>query len=252
MPVSAPSLPILTGGLLGVSSLPVVGSLLLGSPPGAGALPSAGALPVRTLPGGALPGVGSLPSTSGLPVVGSLSVDSLPSTNRLSIIGYLPGVGTLPGAGSLSVVGNLPSTSGLPVVGSLPVVEALPGARSLPGLGSLPLPCAGTSPSPPDLTGLLSSITQNLPIPSAISSIISSITSILSGVVPSFLFQLPVVQDAGPMLVVLGHLPSLNPSKFGSIAGLGSVSALQSAASGVSPSNVSLIKTLPASSDPTN
>ena len=126
MPVSAPSLPILTGGLLGVSSLP---------------------------------------STSGLPVVGSLSVDSLPSTNRLSIIGYLPGVRTLPGAGSLPVVGNLPSTSGLPVVGSLPGVEALPGAGSLPGLGSLPLPCAGTSPFPPDLTGLLSSITQNLPIP---------------------------------------------------------------------------------------
>ena len=173
-------------------------------------------------------------------------VGSLPSTSGLPVVGWLPGVGALPGAESLPSTSSLPSISGLPVVGSLP------GIGSLPGLSSLPLSCADTSPSPPDLTGLLSSITQNLPIPSAISSIISSITSILSGVVPSFLFQLPVVQDAGPTLVVLGHLPSLNPSKFGSIAGLGSISALQSAASGVSSSNVSLIKTLPASPDPTN
>ena len=128
------------------------------------------------------------------------------------------------------MVESLPSTSGLPVVGSLPGFGALPGAGR-------------------DLTGLLSSITQNLPIPSAIGSVISSITSILSGVVPSFLFQLPVVQDAGPMLAVLELLPSLNPSKFGSIAILGSISALQSAASGVSPSDVSLIKTLPTSPD---
>lgn len=54
------------------------------------------------------------------------------------------------------------------------------------------------------------------------------------------------------MLAVLELLPSLNPTKFGSIAGLGAISALQSAASGVSPSDVSLIKTLPASPDPTN
>ena len=53
---------------------------------------------------------------------------------------------------------------------SLPVVGSLPGIGSLPSLGSLPLPGAGTPPSPSDLTGLLSSITQNHPIPSAIGS----------------------------------------------------------------------------------
>ena len=54
------------------------------------------------------------------------------------------------------------------------------------------------------------------------------------------------------MFTVLELLPFLKPSKFGSIAGLGSISALQSAASGVSLLDVSLIGTLPASPDPTN
>jgi len=70
--------------------------------------------------------------------------------------------------------------------------------------------------------------------------------------VPNFLFQLPVVQDAVPAFGVLQLLSSINPTKFGSLASLSSLGALQQAATSITGSDLAVVRNLPTSSDPSN
>lgn len=74
----------------------------------------------------------------------------------------------------------------------------------------------------------------------------------LNGVVPNFLFQLPVVQDAVPTFGVLQLLSSINPTKFGSLAGLTNLASLQQAVSTLPAADLAFIKGLPLPNDPTN
>lgn len=74
----------------------------------------------------------------------------------------------------------------------------------------------------------------------------------LNGVVPNFLFKLPVVQDSVPTFACLQLLATINPVKFGSLASLTSLSALSQAAASISPGDLAFVRQLPASADPSN
>lgn len=91
-----------------------------------------------------------------------------------------------------------------------------------------------------------------MPGGNGLGSITSNILGVLNGVVPNFLFQLPVVQDSVPTFGVLQLLSSINPSKFRDLAGLTTLSALQQAAAAIPAGDLAFIKTLPVSPDPTN
>lgn len=91
-----------------------------------------------------------------------------------------------------------------------------------------------------------------MPGGTGLGTITSKILGVLNGVVPNFLFQLPVVQDSVPTFGVLQLLSSINPTKFKDLAGLTNLGALQQAASGIPASDLAFIKSLPVSPDPTN
>ena len=138
------------------------------------------------------------------------------------------------------------------------------------GIGALPLSGVQGKPSPltnlslyidleptgvsPDLAYLVGSIAKNIAIPggNGLGSVTGSILSILNGVVPNFLFQLPVVQDSVPTFGVLQLLSSINPNKFGGLGSLTNLASLQQAASAIPAGDLAFLKTLPLPSDPTN
>lgn len=74
----------------------------------------------------------------------------------------------------------------------------------------------------------------------------------LNGVVPNFLFKLPVVQDSVPTFGALQLLSSINPAKFGSLADLTNLASLSQAAAGISAGDLAFVKTLPVSPDAGN
>lgn len=106
----------------------------------------------------------------------------------------------------------------------------------------------------PDLTYLLGSIAKNIAIPggSGVGNVTSSILSVLSNVLPNFVFQLPVVQDSVPTFGVLQLLSSINPTRFRSLGALTDATSLRQAASAITASDLAFIRTLPASPDPSN
>ncbi|CAI6250132.1 unnamed protein product [Periconia digitata] len=120
------------------------------------------------------------------------------------------------------------------------------------GIGNLPL--GSVTGISPDLAFLVSSIAKNIALPggTGVGSITSNILGILNGVVPNFLFQLPVVQDAVPTFGVLQLLSSINPTKFGNLVGLTSLASLQQAVGGITSTDLAFVKGLPLPSDPTN
>jgi hypothetical protein len=63
---------------------------------------------------------------------------------------------------------------------------------------------------------------------------------------------LPVVQDSVPTFGVLQLLSSINPTKFGGLSGLTNLAALQQAASAIPAGDLSFVKGLPVSPDPSN
>ena len=74
----------------------------------------------------------------------------------------------------------------------------------------------------------------------------------LNGVVPNFLFKLPVVQDSVPTFGVLQLLSSINPIKFGALADLTNLASLSQAAASIPAGDLAFIKTLPVSPDINN
>jgi hypothetical protein len=148
---------------------------------------------------------------------------------------------------------SLPSLSGgLPGVG----VGALP-LSGIPGrfyflhpITELTIP-SGVSP---DLAFLVGSIAKNIAVPGGkgLGSVTGSILSVLNGVVPNFLFKLPVVQDSVPTFGCLQLLAAINPPKFGVLSDLTNLATLSNAASSISSGDLAFIKTLPLSTDPSN
>ncbi|KAF2002850.1 hypothetical protein P154DRAFT_520620 [Amniculicola lignicola CBS 123094] len=143
---------------------------------------------------------------------------------------------------------------GLPVPGNTGIVPpALPSlSQGIPGVGFGALPGSGIPGISPDLSFLVGSIAKNIALPggNGIGGITNQILGNLNGVVPNFLFQLPVVQDSVATFGVLQLLSSINPSKFKDLAGLTSLAALQQAASGIPTGDLNFVKTLPVSPDP--
>lgn len=127
-------------------------------------------------------------------------------------------------------------------------------STGIPGVGVGALPLSGVPGVPPDLAFLVGSIAKNIAVPggNGLGSITGNILSVLNGVVPNFLFQLPVVQDSVPTFGVLQLLSSINPAKFGSLAGLNSLASLQQAASTIPAADLTFVRGLPSSPDPTN
>lgn len=107
---------------------------------------------------------------------------------------------------------------------------------------------------PPDLAFLVGSIAKNIAVPggTGLGSITNNILGVLNGVAPNFLFKLPVVQDSVPTFGVLQLLSSINPGKFGPVAGLTSLASLQQAASVIPAGDLAFVKGLPVSPDPSN
>lgn len=134
----------------------------------------------------------------------------------------------------------------------------LPGLPSLssgvPGIGVGSLPLSGVPGLSPDLAYLVGSIAKNIAIPggNGLGSITNNILGVLNGVVPNFLFQLPVVQDSVPTFGVLQLLSSINPGKFAALSTLTNLAALQQAVSGISAGDLAFIRRLPVSPDPSN
>lgn len=148
---------------------------------------------------------------------------------------------------------------------------ALPSLSSgVPGVGVGSLPLSGvpgtcyflrrdteliTPPGvSPDIAFLVGSIAKNIAVPGGkgLGSVTGNILGVLNGVVPNFLFKLPVVQDSVPTFGCLQLLSSINPTKFGTLAELTNLSALSQAASSITSSDIAFVRTLPASSDPSN
>jgi uncharacterized membrane protein YeaQ/YmgE (transglycosylase-associated protein family) len=127
-------------------------------------------------------------------------------------------------------------------------------STNLPGVGVGGLPLSGIPGISPDLSFLVGSIAKNIAVPggNGLGSITSNILGVLNGVVPNFLFQLPVVQDAVTTFGVLQLLSAINPSKFGAIASLTNLATLQQAVSALPAGDLNFIKGLPVSPDPTN
>ena len=103
----------------------------------------------------------------------------------------------------------------------------------------------------PDVAFLVGSIAKNIAVPGGkgLGSITGNILGVLNGVVPNFLFQLPVVQDSVPTFGVLQLLASINPAKFGALASLTNLASLSQAANSIPAGDLAFIKTLPVSPD---
>ncbi|PSN73214.1 hypothetical protein BS50DRAFT_568788 [Corynespora cassiicola Philippines] len=106
----------------------------------------------------------------------------------------------------------------------------------------------------PDLASLVGSIAKNIAVPGGkgLGSVTGNILGVLNGIVPEFLFKLPVVHDSVPTFGVLQLLSSINPSKFSALSGLTNLASLQLAASAISASDLAFVKSLPVSPDPNN
>lgn len=106
----------------------------------------------------------------------------------------------------------------------------------------------------PDLAALVGSIAKNIAVPggTGLGSVTGNILAVLNGVVPNFLFKLPVVNDAVPTFGVLQLLSTINPKKFSGLGGLDSLPALQKATSSLPAADLAFIKGLPTSPDPSN
>jgi hypothetical protein len=140
---------------------------------------------------------------------------------------------------------SLPSLSGgLPGIG----VGSLPHLLHHNAELTMPLGIA------PDLAFLVGSIAKNIAVPGGkgLGSVTGNILNVLNGVVPNFLFKLPVVQDSVPTFGCLQLLAAINPPKFGVLSELTNLSALSTAASGISAGDLAFIRTLPVSTDPSN
>ncbi|KAJ4353391.1 uncharacterized protein N0V89_005120 [Didymosphaeria variabile] len=127
-------------------------------------------------------------------------------------------------------------------------------STGLPGVGVGSLPLSGIPGVSPDLSFLVGSIAKNIAVPGGkgLGSVTGGILSVLNGIVPNFLFKLPVVQDSVPTFGCLQLLAAINPTKFGVLAGLTNLAALSQAAAAISAADLAFIRTLPVSSDPTN
>lgn len=106
----------------------------------------------------------------------------------------------------------------------------------------------------PDLAFLVGSIAKNIAVPGGkgLGSVTGNILNVLNGVVPNFLFKLPVVQDSVPTFGCLQLLSSINPAKFGSISDLTNLGTLSQAASTISAGDLAFIRTLPVTTDVSN
>lgn len=154
------------------------------------------------------------------------------------------------------IAGLLPSlSSGVPGVGigSLPL-SGIPGTPSHPLFRPTSYPSNNLPGVSPDLAFLVGSIAKNIAVPGGkgLGSVTGNILTVLNGVVPNFLFQLPVVQDSVPTFGALQLLSSINPAKFGSLSDLTNLANLSRAAASITPSDLAFIRTLPVSADPTN
>ncbi|KAK7193581.1 hypothetical protein PSPO01_00254 [Paraphaeosphaeria sporulosa] len=127
-------------------------------------------------------------------------------------------------------------------------------STGVPGVGVGALPLSGVPGVSPDISFLVGSIAKNIAVPGGkgLGSVTGNILSVLNGVVPNFLFKLPVVQDSVPTFGCLQLLSSINPTKFGSLADLTNLAALSTAANGISSGDLAFIRTLPSTADPSN
>ncbi|KAK3203711.1 hypothetical protein GRF29_106g436842 [Pseudopithomyces chartarum] len=254
---AAPVLNTVGGVTSGSSPLGAVGSTVGGVASTVGGV--AGSVPVV---GGAIQGVtntvgstlnsalpGPYPLGGGFPgsdPVGGLSISII--ATLLSLLKKDP----------LSLFGGLGGTGGLlkrdvPELAEAFEIEKrqLAGLPSLstgiPGIGIGALPLSGIPGVSPDLAFLVGSIAKNIAVPGGkgLGSVTGNILSVLNGVVPNFLFKLPVVQDSVPTFGALQLLSSINPAKFGSLADLTNLASLSQAAAGISAGDLAFVKTLP-------
>ncbi|KAL1607848.1 hypothetical protein SLS60_002786 [Paraconiothyrium brasiliense] len=252
------SLPVVGGAVAPVAG--AVGGLTSGSPLGAvgstGVVNTANGLVNSVLPG-------PYPLDQGVPgsdPVGGLSISiiatllSLLKKDPLSLFGGLGGASAL-------VKRDLPELADAFEIERRQLTHhekrqlSLPSLSSgLPGVGVGGLPLSGIPGVSPDLSFLVGSIAKNIAVPGGkgLGSVTGNILSVLNGIVPNFLFKLPVVQDSVPTFGCLQLLASINPTKFGTLADLTNLAALSNAASGISASDLAFIRTLPASTDPSN
>ncbi|KAF2653873.1 hypothetical protein K491DRAFT_497779 [Lophiostoma macrostomum CBS 122681] len=132
---------------------------------------------------------------------------------------------------------------------------ALPSlSQGIPGVGIGSLVGSGIPGVSPDVAALVGSIGKNIAIPggNGLGSVTGNILTVLNGIIPNFVFQLPVVQDSVPTFAVLQLLAAINPGKFKDLGTLMTLPALQQASAGIPASDLAFIKTLPASPDPSN
>ncbi|KAJ4296774.1 hypothetical protein N0V90_006822 [Kalmusia sp. IMI 367209] len=206
-----------------------------------------------------VPNLGPYPIGNGVPgtdPVGGLSISiiatllSLLKKDPLSLFGGL-GVGSTGGL----LKRDLPELADAFEIERRQLSATLPSmSTGVSGIGIGSLPLSGVQGVSPDIAFLVGSIAKNIAVPGGkgLGSITSGMLNILNGVVPNFLFQLPVVQDSVPTFGVLQLLASINPTKYSSLAGLTNFSALSQAAASISTSDLAFIRTLPVSTDPSN
>ena len=135
------------------------------------------------------------------------------------------------------VAGSVPGAAGsLPVassIGSVPVASTLPGIPTVPGVS-------------PDIMSLANNVANKLPIPGGIGPVQSYLANWLSNsVVPSFVLQLPANWSLSSILACLQLLGELNPTQYGSFLQIGNYTDLAAAASGLSASDVALVRSMP-------